>query len=153
MSPSLALLSLCSLCAQPLFFKRGKSSMASPSPMAHRSNGGGSFSSNSSSSSSSITGVHAPPVASPSFNLTSWCYQTLQDLPAENYRTFTFVCAFLREVLKHEDKHGLGPEELSTCVAGSIMQRIPDEAFSDKVSYTPIQIMQHLLTSDEFTSK
>ena len=117
---------------KPLFFKRGRASLTSPSPAAHAS----------ASASSSHPGH---------FNLTSWCYQSLMDLPSEHYRTFTFVCAFLREVLKHDDKHGLGPEELATCVAGSIMHRMPDEPYSDKVQQTPIQIMVHFLTSPEFT--
>ena len=119
---------------KPLFFKRGRSSLASPSPASHSA----------SSSSRSANGSHQ-------FNLTTWCYQSLMDLPSEHYRTFTFICAFLRSVLKHDDKHGLGPEELATCVAGSIMHRMPDEAYSDKVQQTPIQIMVHFLTSTEFT--
>ena len=117
---------------KPLFFKRGKTPATAQASIAHKSNGAASASSSSSHSSSSSS--HS--ATSPAFNLTSWCYQTLMDLPSENYRAFTFICAFLREVLKHEDKHGLGPEELSTCVAGSIMHRMPDEPFSDKVSPT-----------------
>ena len=131
---------------KPLFFKRGKSSLASPSPASHSVNGG-SFSA-SSASSSSATASGAP--QSPPFSLTSWCYQSLMDLPSENYRTFTFICAFLREVVKHEDRHGLGPEVLSACAAGSIMQRMPEEPFSDKVNYTPVQILEHFLSSEDF---
>ena len=133
---------------KPLFFKRGRSSLASPSPASHSSAAAAASSATSSRSNGSLA---APASSSSHFNLTSWCYQSLMDLPSEHYRTFTFVCAFLREVLKHEDKHGLGPEELATCVAGSIMHRMPDEAYSDKVQQTPIQIMVHFLTEKEFT--
>ena len=130
---------------KPLFFKRGRSSLASPSPASHTS-----AAASSSSAASRANGSLSVPASSHAFNLTSWCYQSLMDLPSEHYRTFTFVCAFLREVLKHEDKHGLGAEELATCVAGSIMHRMPDEAYSDKVQQTPIQIMVHFFTAGEF---
>ena len=128
---------------KPLFFKRGRSSLASPSPAAHTSAAA-------SSATARPNGSLSASSSSSQFNLTAWCYQSLMDLPSEHYRTFTFVCAFLREVLKHEDKHGLGAEELATCVAGSIMHRMPDEPYSDKVQQTPIQIMVHFFTSPEF---
>ena len=132
---------------KPLFYKRGRTSLQSPpataAPTARANGAAVSHSSSASSLSSSSS--------SAAFDLTAWCYQSLMDLPSEHYRTFTFVCAFLREVLKHEEAHGLGPEELSTCVAGSLMHKMPDEAYSDKVSNTPIQIIMHFLTSPEFT--
>ena len=68
---------------KPLFFKRGKS-LTSPSPVSHHK-------ANGSVSSSSSASAAAGGAAAPQFNLTTWCYQTLMDLPSENYRTFTFV--------------------------------------------------------------
>lgn len=82
--------------------------------------------------------------------LGEWCVRARQSMSSENDLAFAYVLNFLREVVKNEDVNNMRAEFIAICVADCITQKPSEEPYSDEMPKTPVQIIEHLLTTNDF---